>query len=937
MNANRTERRTILGKACGWLLGALGAAALGACGGGGSGSGTNGGNPTSDAYKLGGVVKLNVVDPLPNGLPSGLSLGNGTETLSIPAGATTFEFATSLANGTAYTVSVKASPSGLVCTASDNTGTIAGASVSNVVVSCSDASYSVGGTISGLSASGLVLTNNGTDALPLASGATSFTFTTDIAYGGAYAVTVQTQPTGQTCSVAHGAATMGAAAVNNVTVTCSATAFSLGGSISGLSASGLVLANGAETVAVAAGATSFTFPNPIASGGLYSVTVKTQPSGQTCSVANATGTMAPGGVTNVAVTCHASGFSIGGTISGLSAAGLVLANGTDTLSPPVAATSFTMPTPVAPGGAYHVVVQTQPAGLTCTVAGGSGTANAAVGNIAVTCTPASGVNGTIAGLHTTGLVLANGATAQAASCANCRLAPIGSDATVPAVDTSTLLLNPTTHLVYAPDSGGNTIVAMDPVKRTTTSISTGQPAGTGIASIGLDPTSNRLYAANKDGVLSAIDLTTNGVVGTAQLSGCTPGAMVVNPTTHRVYIAVAENCIAAESSPASIWVVDGASLQVTTASTGGQPLALAVNTVTNQVYVSDFASGNVAVIDGASNQTTLVPVGPGPGAIAVNESTNKVYVCMSGGSRQVGPSFNVGNSVVVIDGASNGTTSVTTVYGPGAMAINTATNKIYVGSVFPPPDNSNSVTVIDGATNQTINIPNAGGSYVSLDAQNNLVFFSYSSAPDYYTFSGVANVINGATNKALAMGDASYTVGPVLVDPNFNAIYLANYSTTYLSNYTGPSVTNAVRIFDESVLLAALAPAPAAVPFFIPAVAGSAYNISVKTQPSGQTCTISSGTGTVGSSPAGGVAVQCVDNFQPVMGSLSDTSTTWANLSDGTESFAVAGAGAAFLFSIPAPLGDSYTLTAGHLGANCTSTNASGTVGGPVVVTFTCQ
>ena len=44
----------------------------------------------------------------------------------------------------------------------------------------------------------------------------------------------------------------------------------------------------------------------LASGSAYSVTVKTNPAGQTCSVANGSGTVGSSGVTNVAVTCTAS-------------------------------------------------------------------------------------------------------------------------------------------------------------------------------------------------------------------------------------------------------------------------------------------------------------------------------------------------------------------------------------------------------------------------------------------------------------------------------------------------------------------------------------------------------------------------------------------------------------------------------------------------------
>jgi hypothetical protein len=59
--------------------------------------------------------------------------------------------------------------------------------------------FSIGGTITGLTASGLVLQNNGADDLTVASGATTFTFATKVS--GAYTVTVKTQPTGLVCTV----------------------------------------------------------------------------------------------------------------------------------------------------------------------------------------------------------------------------------------------------------------------------------------------------------------------------------------------------------------------------------------------------------------------------------------------------------------------------------------------------------------------------------------------------------------------------------------------------------------------------------------------------------------------------------------------------------------------------------------------------------------
>ncbi len=78
-------------------------------------------------------------------------------------------------------------------------------------------SYSIGGTITGLSGS-VTLQNNGGESLTVnANGA--FNFTTRVSSGGAYAVTVSSQPLGPDCTVGGGS---GAATgnVSGVTVTC---------------------------------------------------------------------------------------------------------------------------------------------------------------------------------------------------------------------------------------------------------------------------------------------------------------------------------------------------------------------------------------------------------------------------------------------------------------------------------------------------------------------------------------------------------------------------------------------------------------------------------------------------------------------------------------------------------------------------------------------
>src|SRR5581483_1654614 len=138
------------------------------------------------------------------------------------------------------------------------------------------ATYTIGGTVTGLSAPGLTLTDNGGAALAVTSGAMTFTFAATLATGAQYAVAVSSQPTGESCSVSSAAGTV-SGNVTTVSVTC-VNLYTIGGTVTGLSASGLTLTdNGGATLAVASGATTFTFATPLATGAQYDVAVSSQP------------------------------------------------------------------------------------------------------------------------------------------------------------------------------------------------------------------------------------------------------------------------------------------------------------------------------------------------------------------------------------------------------------------------------------------------------------------------------------------------------------------------------------------------------------------------------------------------------------------------------------------------------------------------------------
>lgn len=348
---------------------------------GGTGSGPGSG---SGSFTIGGTV---------TGLAgTGLILqDNSGDNLPILANGA-FTFKTSLASGKAYSVTVFTQPSNptQTCIVAGGSGT-ATANVTSVQVTCSTGTVSIGGNVTGLSGAGLVLQNNGSDNLTISQNG-SFTFKTALTIGASYSVTIFTQPTSpaQTCVVSSGSGTA-SANVGNISVTCSTGTLSVGGTVSGLAGTGLILQdNGGDNLTIAANG-AFVFKTLIPGGGAYSVTVLTQPSGpaQTCTVNNGSGT-ANANVANVQVVCPAVFHTIGGTVVGLQGTntGMVLQdNGGDNL-PTGANGAFTFVTQIANGSSYDVSIfvgpNSQP-GIGCVVWNYQGTAITDVTNVTVDC------------------------------------------------------------------------------------------------------------------------------------------------------------------------------------------------------------------------------------------------------------------------------------------------------------------------------------------------------------------------------------------------------------------------------------------------------------------------------------------------------------------------------------------------------------------------
>jgi len=110
--------------------------------------------------------------------------------------------------------------------------------------------FTIGGTVTGLTGTGLILQDNGGDDLTISANG-SFTFKTAIVANKPYLVTVSVPPgtPPQTCTVAAGSGTA-TANVTTVVVTCTTGTQAIGVTVAGLTGTGLVLQNGTEFLTI---------------------------------------------------------------------------------------------------------------------------------------------------------------------------------------------------------------------------------------------------------------------------------------------------------------------------------------------------------------------------------------------------------------------------------------------------------------------------------------------------------------------------------------------------------------------------------------------------------------------------------------------------------------------------------------------------------------
>jgi YVTN family beta-propeller protein len=274
------------------------------------------------------------------------------------------------------------------------------------------------------------------------------------------------------------------------------------------------------------------------------------------------------------------------------------------------------------------------------------------------------------------------------------------------------------------------------------------------------------------------------VVTATVAAGGRPSAVAVNPVTNQIYVANYCGSDPQCQSAGTLSVIDGTTLSNTaTITVGFAPVFVAVNTVTNTIYVVNncgtdstcATNGTVTVISGTTLSIQNVSVGSNPYVLAVNVSSNKIYVANGCGSD---PSCRSSGTVTAIDGATLTTTSVNVDYSPYGVAVNPTTNQIFVANTCGTDFSCNSpgtATVIDGATLTTQRVSVDYSPYdVGVNPTTNKIYVdNYCGTDPNCRNSGTVAVIDGGTlsKQSVAVGVAPYDVE---VNATTNKIYVPN-------------------------------------------------------------------------------------------------------------------------------------------------------------------
>lgn len=484
------------------------------------------------------------------------------------------------------------------------------------------ASYTIGGSVSGLARGTSVVLANGGELLTI--GATGpFAFATPVASNGSYAITVNTQPPGQICTVANATAAAVTANVTDIDIVCSTGMYKVGVNVSGLAAGVSVTLenNGSDPLTISTDGT-YQFAVPVAYLSSFAVTVNTRPTGEVCSVSSGSGSNVAADVTGIAIACSPSpGFVYVTSQSANTVSQFRV--GTDGGLIPL--TPATLPVPASN---YPIAIAADPKGRYVYVA---------------TYNPPSSVSPFAIGPDGTLTPITDSLT-------HLTSVPTGS---IP----ESIVVDPTGSYVYvASQTGAVWQYAIQPNGALTQMSPTSVAAGAHPISIAIGATGKFAYVVNETAnTISQYSIGTNGTLTTlldgggaplaTSISGAgAPAFITVNPEGTYAYV-VSSGSGAATNNDVSQYsigtdgtlsaVVDGSSSPILVA-TGTNPDAMVIDPAGQYAYVANYNASSISqysiALNGTLTHTSDVSTIGGTAAYLATDPNGKYLYATSDGS-----------------------------------------------------------------------------------------------------------------------------------------------------------------------------------------------------------------------------------------------------------------------------------------------------------------
>ena len=252
------------------------------------------------------------------------------------------------------------------------------------------------------------------------------------------------------------------------------------------------------------------------------------------------------------------------------------------------------------------------------------------------------------------LAIVNGRRCMAGNSSGCKVKPV----TVPVgIRPQFLAVDERTHTIYVANVGSNSISVIDGRRCNATTTAGCRRPGVDIP-VGPGPFTLALNGATRSLYVTVLGAPTVSILdledcNAHELRGCLrppvefdagemPGGIAINRRTNTIYITgqTSNDVSVIDGSTCNALVRSGCKRKPVRFAAGPGARGIAVNELTNTVYVANTAGNTVSVIDGATcnsrvhsgcgRKTALAPVGISPRRIAVDELTNTVYVTNAG-------------------------------------------------------------------------------------------------------------------------------------------------------------------------------------------------------------------------------------------------------------------------------------------------------------------